>query len=126
MYRSTMLLKHSLSLFLEGGFIPLRTLLSSRVVASTIAQNVETEIFNDNVVMNFAGYFMHQCANCRAFDVVSMMILVFGIIAMRINAESSNLRLASIDDRFADLRKYTNKFVWVCFLVFTKNIENAI
>ena len=115
-----------MSLFLEGGFIPLRTLLSSRIVASTVAQNVETEIFNDNVVMNFAGYFMHQCANCRAFDALSLGILVFGIIAMRINAESSSSRLESIVDRFSDLRKFTNKFLWVCFLVFTKNIENAI
>ena len=120
-----MLLKNSISLFLEGGFIPLRTLLSSRIVASTVAQNVETEIFNDNVVMNFAGYFMHQCANCRAFDALSLGILVFGIIAIRINAES-NARLETIDDGFVILRNFTNKFLWVCFLVFTKNIENAI
>jgi hypothetical protein len=122
----------TMGLFIEPNWIPLRTLLSSRIVASAVVEKMGTEIVNDNVGMNvgmnLVNFMAQQCYSCKSYDVLSLLILFGGILILRNNgAWGSNVkRIESMDDEFSVIRKNVSDLVWVILIVFTKNIENAL
>jgi hypothetical protein len=122
----------SMGLFIEPNWIPLRTLLSSRIVASAVVEKMGTEIVNDNVGMNvgmnLVNFMAQQCYSCKSYDVFSLLILFGGILFLRNNGVGgSNVkRIESMDDEFSVIRKNVSDLVWVILIVFTKNIENAL
>jgi len=125
----------SIGLLIEPNWIPLRTLLSSRIVASTVVEKMGTEIVNDNVGVNIGismvNYMAQQCYSCKSFDLFSLLILFGGILILRSNGGgaagvSNAKRIESIDDDFSVIRKNVSDLVWVILIVFTKNIENAL
>lgn len=114
-------------LFLEGGgLVPLRTLLSSRVVASAIVEKVGAEFMNDNIGLNIIGYMIHQCYTCRVYDFVSYGAFMLMILYLQYGSKINDARIGEIDGRFTNLKKITGKILWVLLLVLAKNIENAI
>ena len=117
-------------LLIEPNWIPLRTLLSSRIAASAIVEKMGMELVNDNVGinigMNFVNFMAQQCYSCKSYDVLSLSILFVGILILRNNGVSSAKRIESMDDDFSIIRKNVSNFIWVILIVFTKNIENAL
>jgi hypothetical protein len=122
----------TMGLFIEPNWIPLRTLLSSRIIASAVVEKMGTEIVNDNVGVNvgmtLVNFMAQQCYSCKSYDVFSLLILFGGILFLRKNgAWGSNVkRIESMDDEFSVIRKNVSDLVWVILIVFTKNIENAL
>ena len=116
-------------LLIEPNWIPLRTLLSSRIIASAVVEKMGTEIVNDNVGvnvgMNLVNFMAQQCYSCKSFDLLSLAILFGGILILRNNGVgASNVkRIESMDDDFSVMRKNVSDLVWVILIVFTKNIE---
>ena len=119
-------------LLIEPNWIPLRTLLSSRIIASAVVEKMGTEIVNDNVGvnvgMNLVNFMAQQCYSCKSFDLLSLAILFGGILILRNNGVgASNVkRIESMDDDFSVMRKNVSDLVWVILIVFTKNIEIAL
>jgi hypothetical protein len=117
---------------IDPNFIPLRTLLSSRIAFSAVTEKMGMEMVNDNVgvniSMNVVNFISQQCNSCKSIDILSMTILFAGILILRNNsiAYSNSKRIESIDDDFVVLRKNVSSFIWVVLIVFTKNIENAL
>jgi len=124
----------SMGLLIEPNWIPLRTLLSSRIIASAVVEKMGTEIVNDNVGvnvgMNLVNFMAQQCYSCKSFDLLSLAILFGGILILRNNGAAAGVsntkRIESIDDDFSVIRKNVSDLVWVILIVFTKNIENAL
>lgn len=122
----------SMGLLIEPNWIPLRTLLSSRIIASAVVEKMGTEIVNDNVGvnvgMNLVNFMAQQCYSCKSYDLLSLAILFGGILILRNNGVgASNVkRIESIDDDFSVMRKNVSDLVWVILIVFTKNIEIAL
>lgn len=110
----------------EGGLLSLRGILSSRVVASTIVEKVGTEIANDNIGMEMVGYLAQRCIHCGANDFVSYGGLLMFVLYLKYGWKNDGARIGEIDDGIRRLRKCTERFIWVIFLVFAKNVENAI
>lgn len=121
-----------MGLFIEPNWIPLRTLLSSRIVASTVVEKMGMEIVNDNfgmnVGMNMMNFMAQQCYSCKSYDLLSLSILFAGILILQNNGGGllNMKRLGTIDDDFSVIRKSVSNMVWVILIVFTKNIENAL
>ena len=121
-----------MGLLIEPNWIPLRTLLSSRIIASAVVEKMGTEIVNDNVGvnvgMNLVNFMAQQCYSCKSYDLFSLLILFGGILILRNNGVgASNVkRIESMDDDFSVMRKNVSDLVWVILIVFTKNIENAL
>jgi len=123
-----------MGLLIEPNWIPLRTLLSSRIIASAVVEKMGTEIVNDNVGvnvgMNLVNFMAQQCYSCKSFDLLSLAILFGGILILRNNGAAAGVsntkRIESIDDDFSVIRKNVSDLVWVILIVFTKNIENAL
>lgn len=119
-------------LLIEPNWIPLRTLLSSRIVASTVVEKMGMEAINDNVGinigMNLVNFMAQQCYSCKSYDLLSFAILFGGILILRNNrvGASNSKRIESMDDDFSVIRKNVSDLVWVILIVFTKNIENAL
>jgi hypothetical protein len=121
-------------LLIEPNWIPLRTLLSSRIIASAVVEKMGTEIVNDNVGVNIGismvNFMAQQCYSCKSFDLFSLLILFGGILILRNNGAAAGVsnakRIESIDDDFSVMRKNVSDLVWVILIVFTKNIENAL
>jgi len=124
----------TMGLLIEPNWIPLRTLLSSRIIASAVVEKMGTEIVNDNVGvnvgMNLVNFMAQQCYSCKSFDLLSLAILFGGILILRNNGAAAGVsntkRIESIDDDFSVIRKNVSDLVWVILIVFTKNIENAL
>jgi hypothetical protein len=116
----------SVLFFGEGGLLSLRGILSSRVVASTIMEKVGTEIVNDNIGMEMVGYFAQQCIHCGSRDFVSYGGLLLFVFYLKYGWKNDGARIGEIDGGIGRLRKFTERFIWVVFLVFAKNVENAI
>ena len=122
----------TMGLLIEPNWIPLRTMLSSRIIASAVVEKMGTEIVNDNVGvnvgMNLVNILAQQCYCCKSFDLLSLLILFGGILILRNNGVgASNVkRIESMDDDFSVIRKNVSDLVWVILIVFTKNIENAL
>ena len=121
-----------MGLLIEPNWIPLRTLLSSRIVASAVVEKMGTEIVNDNVGVNVGmtlmNFMAQQCYSCKSYDLLSLAILLGGILILRNNGvgASNAKRIESMDDDFSVIRKNVSDLVWVILIVFTKNIENAL
>ena len=122
----------TMGLLIEPNWIPLRTLLSSRIVASAVVEKMGTEIVNDNVGVNVGmtlmNFMAQQCYSCKSYDLLSLAILFGGILILRNNGvgASNAKRIESMDDDFSVIRKNVSDLVWVILIVFTKNIENAL
>ena len=123
----------SMGLLIEPNWIPLRTLLSSRIVASAVVEKMGMEVVNDNfginVGMNLVNFMAQQCYSCKSYDLLSLSILFAGILILRNNGivgVSNAKRIESMDDDFSVIRKNVSDLVWVILIVFTKNIENAL
>jgi hypothetical protein len=122
----------SMGLLIEPNWIPLRTLLSSRIIASAVVEKMGTEIVNDNVGvnvgMNLVNFMAQQCYSCKSYDLFSLLILFGGILILRNNGVgASNVkRIESMDDDFSVMRKNVSDLVWVILIVFTKNIDIAL
>jgi hypothetical protein len=122
----------TMGLLIEPNWIPLRTLLSSRIVASAVVEKMGMEIVNDNVGvnvgMNLVNFMTQQCYSCKSYDLLSLAILFGGILILRNNGvgASNAKRIESMDDEFSVIRKNVSDLVWVILIVFTKNIENAL
>jgi len=119
-------------LLIEPNWIPLRTLLSSRIVASAVVEKMGMEVVNDNfgvnIGMNLVNFMAQQCYSCKSYDLLSLSILFAGILILRNNGAwgSNAKRIESMDDEFSVIRKNVSDLVWVILIVFTKNIENAL
>jgi uncharacterized membrane protein YidH (DUF202 family) len=115
---------------IDPNFIPLRTLLSSRIAASAVVEKMGMEMVNDNIGvnigMNLFSFISQQCYNCKSMDILSLTILFAGILILRNNVVGYSKRIESMDDDFVVLRKNVSSFIWVVLIVFTKNIENAL
>ena len=110
-------------LIAEPGIIPLRSILSSRVVVSTITEKLSYELIDDYFAIHFASSLLHQCSYCHSSDIFSNVLLFTAIINLKnINSVSKIEKLGS----FTDVRNFTNRFIWIFILIFTKNIDNAI
>ena len=107
----------------KTGMIPLRNILSSRVVVSTITEKLSYELIDDNFALQIASSFLHQCSYCHSGDILSTVLLFVAIVNLKnINSVSKIEKLGS----FSEIRNFTNRFVWMVILIFTKNIDNAI
>ena len=126
------ILYFSMGLIIEPNFIPLRTLLSSRIIATAAVEKMGVEMVNDNVGvnigMNVINFISQQCYNCKSMDILSFAILFAGILILRNNTVgySNSKRIESMDNDFVVLRKNVSSFIWIVLIVFTKNIENAL
>lgn len=112
--------------------LPLRTILSSRIVASAFLEKLGLEIVSDNVGINAAldmfNFVAQQCYMCRSSEIVSFATLFVGILIIQNNAVwfENVKRIESVDISFVSMRKSVSNLAWIILIVFTKNIENAI
>ncbi len=107
-----------------GGLMSLRTVLSSRVVASTVVETVGAELASDN---GGIGYFVRHCVHCGSYDIASYAWLLLFVVYLRYGWQNKEVaRISAIDDDIGRLRRVTERVLWFVFLVFAKNIENAI
>ena len=122
----------NMGLMMDPNIVPLRTLLSSRIVASAFLEKVGTEMVTDNIGITTAidaiSFIAHQCYTCRSSEFVSFAVLFAGIIVLQNNAAwfENVKRIESVDRDFVGIRKNVSNFVWILLIVLTKNIENAI
>lgn len=121
-----------MGLMIDPNIMSLRTLLSSRIVASAFLEKVGTEMVSDNIGINAAldivSFISHQCYMCRSSEFISFAILFTGILVIQNNvAWFENMkRIELVDTSFVGIRKNVSNLVWIILIVFTKNIENAI
>jgi hypothetical protein len=107
-----------------GGLMSLRTMLSSRVVASTVVETVGAELASDN---GGIGYFVRHCVHCGAYDMASYGGLLLFVVYLRYGWQNKEIaRISAIDYDIGRLRQVTERLLWFVFLVFAKNVENAI
>jgi len=107
-----------------GGVMSLRTVLSSRVVASTVVETVGAELASDN---GGIGYFVRHCVHCGSYDIASYAGLLLFVVYLRYGWQNKEVvRISAIDDDIGRLRRVTERALWFVFLVFAKNVENAL
>lgn len=122
----------NIGLMMDPNIMSLRTILSSRIVASAFLEKVGTEMVSDNIGITTAidaiNFIAQQCYTCRSSEFVSFAVLFAGILVLQNNAAwfENVKRIESVDGDFVVIRKNVSNFVWILLIVLTKNIENAI
>ena len=123
--------------------VQIRNVLSTRIYFSSMVEKVSDQILEDvpYSLISKIGNITPQCMHCLSslsastlttsakiidLEFIIIITLTFVIIRYIENSKLNELERLHFVTDYNHIRKNTNRFIWIFFIIFTKNIENAI
>jgi len=100
---------------------PLRNIVTSNAILSTVAAHMNIEFINEGVLFSeLTNFTIHP--QTSTFYITSLITVAAVHYYVFMGKES---RWADIGE-YTGIQKITSRVLFICFIVFTKGIENAI